>query len=121
MKSSLLSDLPPYIFGTTRLGDDRISFEERLQMAQTAMVSGVWFHTSNQYNDAEQVLRTAFDADRTNVPKLIIKIGGNNIGELRNDIRNNLESLGLESMEIGQLCLGTGTLAFYFANGGNCF
>ena len=121
MKSSLLSDLPPYIFGTTRLGDDRISFEERLQMAQTAMVSGVWFHTSNQYNDAEQVLRTAFDADRTNVPKLIIKIGGNNIGELRNDIRNNLESLGLESMEIGQLCLGTGTLAFDFANGGNCF
>jgi len=119
--SSLLSDLPPYIYGTTRLGDDRIPVAERIQMAQVAMESGVWFHTSNQYNDAEQVLKLAFDADRTKVPKLIIKIGGDTIGELRNDIRNNLKSLGLESMEIGQLCLGTGALAVDFAHGGECY
>jgi len=121
MKSSLLSDLPPYIYGTTRLGDDRIPFAERVEMAHVAIESGVWFHTSNQYNDAENVLRQAFDAERMKVPKLIIKIGGDSIDQLRNDIRNNLETLGLENMEIGQLCLGTGALAFDFANGGKCY
>ena len=121
MKSTLLSDLTPYIYGTTRLGDDRISFGERVRMARTAMDTGVWFHTSNQYNDAEQVLRVAFDEDRTKVPKLIIKIGGDNIADLRNDIHKNLEPLGLENMDIGQLCLGTGALAYDFARGGECY
>ena len=119
--STLLSDLPPYIYGTTRLGDDRIPFDERVKMAHVAMESGVWFHTSNQYNDALQVLRAAFDAERTKVPNLIIKIGGDSIGELRNDIHMNLEPLGLDSMEIGQLCLGTGALALDFARGGECY
>jgi len=118
---SLLSDLSPYIYGTTRLGDDRIPFEDRVKMAHTAMESGVWFHTSNQYNDALQVLRVAFDENRSKVPKLIIKIGGDSISELRNDIRLNLEPLGLDSMETGQLCLGTGALAHDFANGGECY
>ena len=121
LKPALLSDLPPYIYGTTRLGDDRIPFAERVKMAHTAMDSGVWFHTSNQYNDALQVLRTAFDEDRTKIPKLIIKIGGDNIRELRDDIRKNLQPLGLENMEIGQLCLGTGALAADFARGGECY
>jgi hypothetical protein len=121
IKPSLLSDLTPYIYGTTRLGDDRISFAERVKMALTAMDSGVWFHTSNQYNDALQVLRVAFDEEHTKVPKLIIKIGGDSISELRKDIQNNLGPLGLESMEISQLCLGTGALANDFANGGACY
>jgi len=120
-KSTILADLPPYIYGTTRLGDDSIPFAERVAMAHTAMDSGVWFHTSNQYNDALKVLRTAFDEDRSKVPKLIIKIGGDSIGELRDDIRKNLEPLGLENMEIGQLCLGTGALARDFAQGGECY
>jgi len=120
-KSDLLTDLTSYIYGTTRLGDDRIPFSERVKMARKAMDTGVWFHTSNQYNDALQVLRVAFDAERTQVPKLIIKIGGDSIGELRNDIYKNLEPLGLENMEIGQLCLGTGDLARDFANGGPCY
>ena len=119
--SPLLTDLPPYIYGTTRLGDDYIPFDERVKMAHVAIESGAWFHTSNQYNDALQVLRVAFDTDRTKVPKLIIKIGGDSISELRNDIHKNLEPLGLESMEIGQLCLGTGALALDFARGGECY
>jgi hypothetical protein len=120
-KTSLLSDLTPYIYGTTRLGDIRFPFAERVKMAHIAMDSGVWFHTSIQYNDALRVLRTAFDEERTKVPRLIIKIGGDSIGELRRDIQNNLEPLGLETMEIGQLCLGTGALAHDFANGGACY
>jgi len=119
--STLLTGLSPYIYGTTRLGNDRIPFAERVTMAHTAMDSGVWFHTSNQYNDALRVLRTAFDEDRAKVPKLIIKIGGDSIRELRNDIRKNLEPLGLKTMEIGQLCLGTGALANDFAHGGECY
>jgi len=119
--SPLLTGLSPYIYGTTRLGDDRIPFTERVAMAHTAMDSGVWFHTSNQYNDALKILRIAFDEDRTKVPKLIIKIGGDSIGELRDHIHKNLEPLGLETMEIGQLCLGTGALAYDFAHGGECY
>jgi hypothetical protein len=81
----------------------------------------VWFHASNQYNNAHQVLRAAFDEDRTKIPKLIVKLEGNSISELRKDLHNNLEPLGLENLEIGQLCLGTGELARDFANGGECY
>ena len=120
-QSTLLTDLTPYIYGTTRLGDNKIPFAERVKMAHTAMETGVWFHASNQYNNAHQVLRAAFDEDRTKVPKLIVKLEGNSIGELRKDLHNNLEPLGLENLEIGQLCLGTGELARDFANGGECY
>lgn len=118
--SSLLTDLSPYIYGTTRLGDDSIPFDERVKMARMAMDAGVWFHTSHTYGDALQVLRRAFDQDRTRVPKLIVKIGWSNMAELRDVIRQNLEPLGLERMEIGQLCLG-GELAQQFAQGGECY
>lgn len=116
----LLSDLPPYIYGTTRLGDDKIPFKERVSMALIAMDAGVCFHTSHQYNDALKVLREAFDQNRAKVPKLIIKLGGGTIDEFRNDILRNIEPLGLENLELGQLCLG-GDLAQEYANGGNCF
>jgi len=103
------------------LGSDSILFAERVKMTQTALDKGIWFHTSNRYNDVLQVLIVAFDADRTKVPKLIIKIGGDSIGELRNDIQKNLEPLELENLEIGQLCMGTGALVIDFANDGECF
>jgi predicted aldo/keto reductase-like oxidoreductase len=117
---ALLSDLSPFVYGTTRLGDDHIPFEERVKVARVAMEAGVWFHTSYTYNTALPVLRAAFDQDRQSVPKLIVKIGWSSIAELRDVIRQNLEALGLESLEIGQLCLG-GQLAEEFANGGPCY
>ena len=119
-KSTLLSDLSPYIYGTTRLGDDKIPFTERVKIARAAMDAGVWFHTSHTYGNALEVLRTAFDQDRTRVPKLIVKIGWSSITELRDVIRQNLEPLGLDSLELGQLCL-SGALADQFANGGACY
>ncbi|MBN1373021.1 MAG: hypothetical protein JW987_13875 [Anaerolineaceae bacterium] len=118
--TNLLSDLSPFVYGTTRLGDDKIPFEERVRVARAAMDAGVWFHTSHTYNTALSVLRAAFDQDRARTPKLIIKIGWSNIPELRNVIRQNLEPLGLESIELGQLCLG-GDLAEEYANGGPCY
>jgi predicted aldo/keto reductase-like oxidoreductase len=116
----MLTDISPYVYGTTRLGDDKIAFAERIKMAHTAMDSGVWFHTSNAYGDALKVLRAAFDEDRNKVPKLIVKIGWNNADELRNTIIQHIEALGVDKLELGQLCL-SGELAEQFANGGACY
>jgi hypothetical protein len=116
-KSALLSDLSPYVYGTTRLGDNGVAFHDRLRVARAAMNAKVWLHTSHTYGDALQVLRAAFDKDRTHVPKLIVKIGWKNVNELRDVIRQNIEPLGIEGIELGQLCL-TGALADDFAEGG---
>ena len=115
-----LSGLSHYIYGTTRLGDGKIPFEERVRMAGLAMQAGVWFHTSHQYGDALKVLRAAFDQDRAHVPPLIFKIGWSNIEELRQNIRQNIEPLALDHMDIGQLCLG-GDLAEQYRTGGKCY
>jgi aryl-alcohol dehydrogenase-like predicted oxidoreductase len=119
-KSQLLTDLPPYIYGTTRLGDEKIPFDERVNVARAAMQGVDWFHTSHTYGKALQVLRAAFDEDRTRVPKLIVKIGWSRADELRHVIHQNIDPLGLESLELGQLCL-SGELAEDYANGGECY
>jgi len=118
--STRLTDLSKYIYGTTRLGDDKIPFEDRVKIARLAMDANVWFHTSHQYGNALQVLRAAFDQDRSRVPKMIFKIGWSNITELRDIIRQNLEPLAVKHMDIGQLCLG-GDLAEQFRTGGKCY
>jgi predicted aldo/keto reductase-like oxidoreductase len=115
-----LDGITPYIYGTTRLGDDKIPRSERLKTAHAAMDSGVWFHTSRAYGDAVEVLGTAFTEDPQKIPKLIIKIGWENINQLRGVIEENLKPMGLQGMQLGQLCLG-GELAEDFANGGNCY
>lgn len=116
----MLTDISPYVYGTTRLGDDRIPFTERVKVARAAIDSGVWFHTSHTYGDALKVLRTAFDEDRTKVPKLIVKIGWNKVDELREVIHQNIDPLGMPGLELGQLCL-SGSFAEDFENGGNCY
>ena len=118
--SELTNDLSPFIYGTTRLGDDKIPFHERVSVARAAMETGVWFHTSHTYGNALEVLRVAFDQDRTNVPKLIVKIGWNTADELRSVIHQNIDPLGIPGIDIGQLCLG-GQLAEDFARGGDCY
>ncbi len=119
-KSQLLSDLPPYIYGTTRLGDEKIPFDERVKVARAAMQGVDWFHTSHTYGDALKVLRAAFDQDSTRIPKLIVKIGWSHMGELRDVIHQNIDPLGLNGLELGQLCL-SGALAEDYANGGKCY
>lgn len=118
--SQLLTDLSPYVYGTTRLGDDKIPFEERVNVARAAMEGLDWFHTSHTYGNALQVLRAAFDQDRMRVPKLIVKIGWSNVDELRDVIHQNIDPLGLDGLELGQLCL-TGSFAEDYANGGKCY
>ncbi len=118
--ASRLSDLSKYVYGTTRLGDDKIPFADRVKMARAAMDAGVWFHASHQYGDALKVLGAAFDEDRKRVPRMIFKIGWSSIEELRQTIRQNIEPLGVDHMDIGQLCLG-GKLAEEFVSGGKCY
>ena len=115
-----LTDLSPFIYGTTRLGDDKIPFPERVSIARAAMDAGVWFHTSHTYGNALEVLRTAFDQNRAKIPRVIIKIGWNRIDELREVIHQNIDPLGIPAIDIGQLCLG-GQLAEDFSRGGACY
>jgi hypothetical protein len=119
-KPQLLADLPPYVYGTTRLGDEKIPFDDRVRLARAAMEAVGWFHTSHTYGNALQVLRAAFDQDRSRVPKLIVKIGWENAGQLREVIHENIDPLGLESLELGQLCL-SGSFAENYATGGDCY
>ena len=119
-KSQLLTDLSPYVFGTTRLGDDKLPFEERVSVARAAMEASVWFHTSHHYGSALQVLRAAFDQDRRRVPKLIVKIGWDSMNEMRQIIHQHLDSLQVDALELGQLCL-SGSLAEEYATGGPCY
>src|SRR5215213_8991861 len=119
-KSQLLADLSPYIYGTTRLGDEKIPFDDRVSIARAALKGTDWFHTSHTYGNALQVLRTAFDQDRTRVPKLIVKIGWKYVDELHDVIHQNIDPLGLDGLELGQLCLSE-SLAEQYANGGECY
>ena len=108
-----------FVYGTTRLGDAQLPRADRVRMARAAMEAGVWFHTSHTYGDALAVLREAFDADRARVPKLVYKIGWSSMAELRDQVRLQLDALGLDHMDMGQLCLG-GPLADELWRGGPC-
>lgn len=119
-KSDLLTDLSPYIYGTTRLGDDKIPFEERVHVARRAMEETNWFHTSHHYGNALEVLRAAFDRDQTRAPKLIVKLGWNSMDEIRQVVHQHLETLHVDALELGQLCL-SGPLAEEYASGGKCY
>ena len=115
-----LSTLPYFTYGTTRLGDRNVPFEERVKLALAVMEKNIPFHTSRQYGDTLEVLGEAFKRNPSWIPKLMIKIGGGSVEELRADIRKNLEPLGVPGMEVGQLCI-YGSLAEQLAQGGACY
>jgi hypothetical protein len=118
--ATLLTDLSPYVYGSTRLGDESLPISRRVSLARAAMDAGVWFHASDQYGSALDVLRAAFDEDRARVPKLIFKIGGGDARELSVSIERQLAALGIDRMDIGQLCIG-GDLAEQLGSGGACY
>ena len=67
-----LSDLPFVTYGTTRLGDGNIPFNDRVKLALQAMDKGIAFHTSRQYGDTLLVLGQAFKQKPANIPKLMM-------------------------------------------------
>jgi aryl-alcohol dehydrogenase-like predicted oxidoreductase len=95
-----------YIFGTTRLGHADVTDERALEVARAAVAAGVWFHTSRQYDDALEVLGQVYDEDRTSLPPTIYKIGGKDLDDVRNVIRQNLAPLKRAFMEVGQISPG---------------
>ncbi|MBI9050208.1 MAG: aldo/keto reductase [Anaerolineaceae bacterium] len=119
MKSAI-QEITPYIYGTTRLGHADVPYPQREKIAQSAIDAGVWFHTSRQYDDALEVLGNTFKNNAGSIPKLIVKIGWDNVSQLRKVLEENLKPLGVNSIQLGQLCLG-GQLAEDFANGGDCY
>lgn len=98
-----LADLSPYVYGTTRLGHPDTPRSDRVRTARAAMDAGIWFHTSRQYDDALEVLATAFSEDRSRIPPVIVKIGSDSIAGVRSVIAENMEPLGIDHIEIGQL------------------
>jgi len=117
---SSLKSITPFVFGTTRLGHDDRPFEDRVSIALQAMESGVWFHTSHQYDNALDVLSRAFKENPGKIPKLIVKIGWHSILEIRDNIKLHLDQLGISSIEVGQLCLEN-PLKEDFEKGGKCY
>lgn len=115
--SPLLTDLSRYIYGTTRLGDESIAFADRVAIAKEAIRARVWIHTSHQYGEALRVLRAAFDEDRSQVPSAIFKVGWSSAEEVKGQVVQQAEALGISSIAIGQLCPGGG-LAEDLVNGG---
>ncbi len=117
MHDSPLKEISKYVYGTTRLGDGSIPFDERVAIARAAIDSGAWIHSSHSYGDALQVLKAAFDMNREKLPRSIFKIGWDSVEQVRDVIYQNISPLDLNSMTIGQLCLG-GQLAEDFRTGG---
>jgi hypothetical protein len=100
--STSLADLPPYVYGTTRLGDEGIGREQRVGMARTVLDHGLWVHTSDQYGGALGVLGDAL-AERSEAPSTIVKIGGGTPDDVRATIQANIAPLGIDGVTIGQL------------------
>jgi aryl-alcohol dehydrogenase-like predicted oxidoreductase len=98
--------LSRYIFGTTRLGHADVSDERAREVARAAVAAGVWFHTSRQYDDALEILGGIYDEDRSSLPPTIYKIGGKDLDDVRNVIKQNLAPLKRAFMEVGQISPG---------------
>ena len=86
-------------------------------MARTAIDAGLWLHTSRQYDHALEVLGAAFAEDPGRVPPVIVKLGGGTADDVRATIAENIEPLGISSIDIGQLS-GVGAFADDMVTGG---
>lgn len=97
--------LSSYTFGTMSLGRKPAEITEDLKVAQRAIDSGVWFHTSPTYNNGFtfMVLRLAFDANRQRVPKLLIKVRDGSVSLMRFEVEDTCRRLGIDTIDVAQL------------------
>jgi len=108
---SALNSVSSYVYGTTRLGDESIPFDDRVAIAKEAINNGVWIHTSDQYGEALKVLNHAIRESR--VPNQFFKVGWESVDQIRQSMISQLETIGLGEMTVGQLCLGGGLAAAF--------
>lgn len=113
----LLADLPPYVYGTTRLGGDDVAREQQEAIARSAVDAGLWLHTSRQYGHALELLGEAFSDRPGAVPPVIVKLGGGSADDVRATIAANTGPLGIDSIAVGQISPVEG-LGVQLATGG---
>ncbi|MFW5850711.1 MAG: aldo/keto reductase [Bacteroidota bacterium] len=114
----MVDTLSPYVYGTTRLGDESIPEQERIQTALEVMNQDIWIHTCHKYGDSLDILRKAFEQEPTKIPNIIMKIWGGTKQELIDGVKVNLDRMGVDSLDMGQLCIG-GEFAESLAEGGD--
>ena len=100
-----MKDLSLYTFGTMSLGREPSFPEGDLAVARRAMEAGVWFHSSPTYNNGFtfMVLRMAFAAARSQLPRLIIKIRDGSVSLMRFEAEDSCRRLDIDHIDIAQL------------------
>ncbi len=98
-----LADLPPFIYGTTRLGHPDVPRAAQVAMARAVLAEGLWMHTSRQYDHALEVLGEVFAENPDAIPPLVVKLGGGSADDVRATIAANTGPLGIGSISLGQL------------------
>lgn len=103
---SPLPTLTRYTFGTGRLGAEGADVAADIKVARAAMDAGVWFHTSSDYakGGVFKVLRAAFAEAPSQRPPCIIKVYCETAETGKAHIEEILENLGVERIDIAQLC-----------------
>jgi hypothetical protein len=87
---SALREISTYLHATTRLDDESIFLNERVKVAHAAMKASIWFHTSIVYGNVLEILGKAFPEQPIKIPILTIKIGLENVDQLKGIIEENL-------------------------------
>lgn len=105
----LRQSLPPlsrFTFGTGRLEGGEGDFANHVKVARAAMEAGVWFHSSSDYGKGGvfKVLRTAFAEAPSQRPPCIIKVYCPTAEKAAAHIDEILANLGVDRIEIAQLC-----------------
>ena len=97
--------LSPYTFGSMSLGRNPADVTNDLAVARRAMEAGVSFHSSPTYNNGFtfMVLRMAFDADRSRVPRMVIKVRDGSVPLMRFEVEDTCRRLALDSIDVAQL------------------
>ncbi len=105
-----LPELPRYTFGAMSLGRDLAKLDHDIKIARAAMDARLWFHASQEHGRGGgtfMVLRHAFDEARSQVPPCILKIRCDNHKLLRFEVEDACRRLGLDRVDIAQLCMGS--------------
>ncbi|MFA6959570.1 MAG: hypothetical protein WC205_02330 [Opitutaceae bacterium] len=97
--------LSPYTFGSMSLGRNPANIANDLAVVRRALEAGVSFHSSPTYNNGFtfMVLRMAFDADRSCVPRMIIKVRDGSVALMRFEVEDTCRRLGLDGIDVAQL------------------
>jgi aryl-alcohol dehydrogenase-like predicted oxidoreductase len=95
----------PYTFGSMSLGRNPADIRGDLAVVRRALEAGVWFHSSPTYNMGftYMVLKTAFDEDRTRVPRMILKVRDGSVPLMRFEVEDSCRRLGLDGIDVAQL------------------